>query len=275
MAEIDVRPLTAAARALMLAGRWAQAAGLLEDVTEAGPADQAVLAVAQAEVATDSDFWCRTDLGSSALERACAAVGGAAVAGAPHDPSLDFDLELLRLKHDYAVVLFGPDGGAPRFGPQGREAGLIDGLASRAAALRASAPDQERAAAAMFYAGLIEDNLRGDGEAARSAFGCALAAAEEAGDDLTVSEALRHLGYHASEAGDPGQARTMWERSAEQRQRAGAVPYVLSQQLLLAGLARDTGDPDAARTMAIEVGRWAHALGITLLESQAAQIAGG
>ena len=66
MAEIDVRPLTAAARALMLAGRWAQAAGLLEDVTEAGPADQAVLAVAQAEVATDSDFWCRTDLGSAA-----------------------------------------------------------------------------------------------------------------------------------------------------------------------------------------------------------------
>lgn len=89
-----------------------------------------------------------------------------------------------------------------------------------------------------------------------------------------VSEALRHLGYHASEAGDAGQARQMWERSAEQRQRAGAVPYVLSQQLLLAGLARDTGDPDAARTVAREVGRWAHALGVTLLESQAAEIAG-
>jgi hypothetical protein len=269
MAEIDVRPLTVAARALMLAGRWVQAAGLLGEVIAAAPADQAVLAVAQAEVAIDSDFWCRTDLGSSALERACAAV-----AGATGDPSLDFDLELLRLKHDYAVMLFGPDGGAPRFGPQGREAGLIDGLASRAAALRAGAPDSERAAAAMFYAGLIEDNLRDDGAAARSAYGCALAAAEEAGDELTVSEALRHLGYHVSEAGDPGQARTMWERSTEQRQRAGAVPYVLSQQLLLAGLARDTGDPDAARTVAIEVRRWARALGITLLESQAAQIAG-
>jgi hypothetical protein len=198
----------------------------------------------------------------------------AEVADTAEDPSLDFDLELLRLKHDYAVMLFGPDDGAPRFGPEGREAGLIDGLAARAAALRASAPDTERAAAAMFYAGLIEDNLRGDSAAARAAFGCALSAAEEAGNDLTVSEALRHLGYHASEAGDASQARTMWERSTEQRQRAGAVPYVLSQQLLLAGLARDTGDPDAARAVAIEVRRWARALGITLLETQAAQIAG-
>ena len=218
MAEIDVRRLTAAARALMLAGRWAQAAGLLEDASAASPAERAVLAVAQAEVAVDQDFWVRTNLGSSALERASTAAADAAA-----DPSVGFDLEFLRLKHDYTGKLFGAAGDAPRFGPQGRNAEVIDRLASRAANLRASAPDRERAAAATFYA---------------------------------------------------GQARQMWERSAEQRQRAGAVPYVLSQQLLLAGLARDTGDPDAARTVAREVGRWAHALGVTLLESQAAEIAG-
>jgi tetratricopeptide (TPR) repeat protein len=269
MAEIDVRRLTAAARALMLAGRWAQAAGLLEDASAASPAERAVLAVAQAEVAVDQDFWVRTNLGSSALERASTAAADAAA-----DPSVGFDLEFLRLKHDYTGELFGAAGDAPRFGPQGRDVKVIDRLASRAASLRASAPDSERATAATFYAGLIEDNLRGDGDAARSIFASALTAAEEAGDDLTVSDALRHLGYHASEAGDAGQARQMWERSAEQRQRAGAVPYVLSQQLLLAGLARDTGDPDAARTVAREVGRWAHALGVTLLESQAAEIAG-
>ena len=102
----------------------------------------------------------------------------------------------------------------------------------------------------MFYGGLIEDNLRGDGAAARSAFAAALTAAEEAGEELTISEALRHLGYHASEAGDADQARQMWERSTQQRQRAGAVPYVLSQQLLLAGLAPDGGDPDTARCVA-------------------------
>jgi hypothetical protein len=236
MADIDVGRLTAAARALMLAGLWTQAAGLIEDVTAANPAERAVLAVAQAEVAVNQEFH--------------------------------------RLTHDYADELFGTDGDVPQFGPPGRDPEVIGRLAARAASLRASAPDQGRAAAATFYAGLIEDNLRGDGEAARSMFAAALTAAEEARDDLTTSEALRHLGYHLSEAGDAGRARQMWERSTEQRQRAGAVPYVLSQQLLLAGLARDTGDPDTARTVAREVGRWARALGITILEPQAAEMAG-
>ena len=126
----------------------------------------------------------------------------------------------------------------------------------------------------MFYAGVIEDNLRGDGAAARSEFASALTAAEEAGDELTASEALRHLGYQASEAGETGRARQMWERSTEQRQRTGAVPFVLSQQLLLAGLARESGDTDAARAVAEQVRRWARALGIGLLESGAAEIAG-
>jgi tetratricopeptide (TPR) repeat protein len=269
MADIDVGRLTAAARALMLAGRWTQAAGLLEDVTAANPAERAVLAVAQAEVAVNQDFWTRTNSGSPALARACAAVADAGAGSL-----VAFDLEFHRLTHDYADELFGADGDVPGFGPPGRAPEVIEGLAARAASLRASAPDQGRAAAATFYAGLIEDNLRGDGEAARSMFAAALKAAEEARDDLTTSDALRHLGYHLSEAGDAGQARQMWERSAEQRQRAGAVPYVLSQQLLLAGLARDTGDPDTARTVAREVGRWAHALGVTILESQAAEIAG-
>src|SRR5580704_9682203 len=133
------------------------------------------------------------------------------MAGAPRDLSAGFDLELLRLRHDYATELFGPDD-APRFGPEGRDASVTGDLASRAARLVVTAPDRGRAAAAMFYGGLIEDNLRGDGAAARSAFAAALTAAEEAGEELTVSEALRHLGYHASEAGDADQARQMWER---------------------------------------------------------------
>jgi hypothetical protein len=64
----------------------------------------------------------------------------------------------------------------------------------------------------------------------------------------------------------------MWERSAELRQRAGAVPYALSQQLLLAGLARDTGDPDQARAVAEQVRRWARALGVAILEAGAAEL---
>jgi tetratricopeptide (TPR) repeat protein len=266
MAEIPAQPLAAAARDLMLAGRWDQATALLSCGSGANDAERAVLAVAEAEVAVDHDFWCRTDRGSSILARA-----SAAVAGAPQDPVLAYDLEFLRLRHDYAAELFGPDG-VPRFGPDGRETAVIDALAARAEGLRAAAPDGARGAAATFYAGLIADNLRGDGAAARTAFAAALSLAEEAGDDLVVSEALRHLGYHHGEAGDTEQARQMWERSAELRQRAGAVPYALSQQLLLAGLARDTGDPDQARAVAGQVRRWARALGIAILEAGAAEL---
>jgi hypothetical protein len=267
MAEIAAEPLAAAARDLMLAGRWAHATALLSCVAAANDAERAVLAVAEAEVAVDQDFWCRTGRGSSALARA-----SATVASAPEDPVLAYDLEFLRLRHDYAAELFGPDGSAPRFGPDGREAAVIDGLAGRAEELRAAAPDRARGAAATFYAGLIADNLRGDVAAARAAFAATLDAALAAGDDLTVSEALRHLGYHHGEDGDSEQARQMWERSAELRQRAGAVPYALSQELLLAGLARDTGDPDQARAVAGQVRRWARALGVTVLEAGAAEL---
>jgi tetratricopeptide (TPR) repeat protein len=264
MAEIAAAPLAAAARALTLAGQWTQAAALLAAAVGANDAERAVLAIAEAQVAVDHDFWCRTKHGSSALPRA-----SAAVADGPTDPVLAFDLELLQLRYSYAQELFGADG-SPRFGPFGRDASVIDDLAARAGRLRAAAPDQGRSAAATFYAGLIEDNLRGDGAAARSAFAAALAAAQ---DDLTESEALRHLGYHLAEAGDAEQARQMWERSTELRQRAGAVPYVLSQQLLQAGLARDTGDPDGARAVAGQVARWARALGIAILEAGAAELA--
>ena len=64
----------------------------------------------------------------------------------------------------------------------------------------------------------------------------------------------------------------MWERSAELRQRAGAVPYVLSQQLLLAGLARVGGYAGEARAVAGQVRRWARALGVGILEAGAAEL---
>jgi hypothetical protein len=266
MAEIAAGPLAEAARALALAGRWAQAAALLSLSAGADDAERAVLAVAEAEVAVDHDFWCRTDRGSSVLSGA-----SAAVAAAPADAALAFDLEFLRLRHDYAAELFGPDG-LPRFGPDGRDFAVVEDLAGRADRLRAAAPDRGRGAAPTFYAGLIADNLRGDAAAARSLFAAALEAAVRAGDDLIESEALRHLGYHHGEDGEVEQARQMWERATELRQRAGAVPYVLSQQLLLAGLARDGGNADEARVLAGQVRRWARALGVGILEAGAAEL---
>jgi tetratricopeptide (TPR) repeat protein len=252
MAEIAAGPLAAAARSLALAGRWDQAAALLSVAAGFDTAERAVLAVAEAEVAVDQDFWCRTKRGASALSRARAAAADA--------PALSFDVEFLQLRWSYAVLLFEPDT---------RDSSAVEDLVSRAERLRTAAPDRGRGAAATFYAGLIADNLRGDAVTARSLFAAALEAAD---DDLTESEALRHLGYHLGQDGEVEQARQMWERSVELRQRAGAVPFTLSQQLLLAGLARDSGDLDEARAVAGQVRRWARALGITVLEAGAADL---
>src|ERR1700759_3101026 len=101
--EIASRQLAAAARALMLAGQWDRAAALLRGAAPDGPGERAVLAVTQAEVAVNQDFWCRTGLAPVALDEAAAAV-----AQAPGDAGTGFDLELFRLQHDYAAELFGP-----------------------------------------------------------------------------------------------------------------------------------------------------------------------
>jgi tetratricopeptide (TPR) repeat protein len=278
MAEVAAGLIAGAARALMLAGRWDQADELLGGAEPADDAERAVLAVAGADVAVDRDFWLRTDRGAAALLRA-----SAAVAGGP----AGFDLEFLRLKHDYGVALFGPGDGEPRRGPDGRDPAVLSDLSRRAASLRDRAPDPVRRAWAAFYAGLIADVLRGDDDAGRACYEQAL----EAGDELIDSYALRHLGFLAHAAGDADLARRHWERSKELRQRAGCVPLVLAQQLALAELALSAGaagaadaagvadaagaaGPDAAgaRAVVAEAGAGARALGRSWLEDAAAQL---
>lgn len=275
MSEITAARLADAARTLAHAGQWPRALDLLAAASPDGEAERAVLAVAAAEVSVDHDFWCGTRGAAAHLARATEAVAAGAAASAAHGTlswDLDLDLDLVRLRHDYYAELIGPDG--PRFGPEGRDAGVAEDLAARAARLGQAAPDGGRAAPATFLAGLIADNLRADPATAQALFTGALAAAERAGDAMTESEALRHLGYWASQRGDTAMARQQWERSAEPRQEAAAVPYVLAQYLLLAGLARDAGEEARARTLAETAGRWAHVLAIGLLEKQAAALEG-
>jgi GNAT superfamily N-acetyltransferase len=267
MVEITSGRLAAAAQSLMHAGQWARASELLDAAAPADASERAVLAVAAAEVCVDRDFWCLTASADAALSRASEAVAEAATG----EDTLSWDLDLQCLRHDYFAELLSPDG--PQFGPEGRAPAVIEDLAARAWRLRDLAPDGGRTATATFYAGLVEDNLRGDGVAGEALFAEALTAAEEAGAELTVSEALRHLGYWASQHGDLELAREQWERSTRLRQRAGAVPYVLSQYLLLAEAARDAGDVARARTLASEVHPWALALGVGLLAAQAEDLA--
>jgi hypothetical protein len=261
MATLPVTQVTAAARALMLAGRWSQATAMLDAAAPADDAERVVLAVAAAEVAVDQDFWLRTGSGSPALTRAATVAGGAGGAGAV----VSWDLDFVRLRHDYDVQLFGSGDAEPSWGPEGRDLAVLDRLAARAVALRDRAPDRARQARAAFYAGLIADNLRGDAVAGREFFEQARLAGEDAGDDLIVSYALRHLAFGLAQSGDVAQAKLMNERSMELRQQVGCVPHVLAQQLALAELAQtlpasEGGDAAWAAAVAGLVLTWARGL---------------
>ena len=100
----------------------------------------------------------------------------------------------------------------------------------------------------------------------------ALAACRPGSDDDYAAEALRHLGGCAQAAGDLTLARERWERSAALAGQAGWLPLVLAQQALLADLSADQGDLAGARTLAAEVHRWATALHLTRLATQAEAI---
>lgn len=266
MAEIPVQHVTAAARALMLAGAWDAASGLLAAVTGGQPGEAAALALARAQAAVEVRQWRGTGDPAPALSAAADLIAGSG------DEALALDLELLRLFADYWAELMPAGGRAPWFGPENRDPAVLSELAERAGRLASRATGPGRAARAAFYGGIIADNLRGEPQRAEELFAQALAAAEEAGDDAIASEALRHLGGCAQARGDLQQARAHWERSAGLAARAGWVPLTLAQQALLAELAAEEGDPARAAALAAEVQRWAHALGLGRLAAQAAAV---
>jgi hypothetical protein len=262
----DAAPVLAAARALILAGRWEVADELLVSARAADPAGRAEVAVARAQVAVELRQWRGTGDPAAALDAATAliAAGGS--------PQTAFDLELLRLFSDYWAELMPGGGVPPHFGPAGRDPRVLDELRDRAARLAAAAPGGRRTARAAFCAGLIADNLRAGPDRAGPLFAQSLAACRPGADDDYAAEALRHLGGCAQEAGDLTLARQHWERSAELAQRAGWLPMVLAQFALLAGLARDTGGHTEAGVLARETHRWATALDLDRLAAQAALI---
>jgi tetratricopeptide (TPR) repeat protein len=263
MLQIPAGQVIDAAQALKLAGRWALAGQLLAAASADTPAERAAVSMARATIAADADFWHQR--ASEGAETAAEEVISFITDGAGEAAELTllrYDLELLRLQRDYSAELFRSDG---------RDPVALDELAARARHLRETAPDRGRSGSAAFWAGVIEDNLRGDPVAARALFTEALAAGEETGDDLLTAYALRHLGWANDQAGHPGLAREQWRRAAELRQRAGCVPLTLAQQLLIAEMTVKD-DPGTALPVAAEVRQWAAALGITMLETGAAAL---
>ena len=239
-----------AAHELARAARWSRALRLLDAADGSRRPDRERLALAAAEIALDSDWFAGTDLAAARLA-ACPATG--------------WDAEFLRLRHGYQRQL---SGGLPP-GPGGTDPAVLAGLRRQAGDLSDRAPDPVRRGWARMYLGLILDNLLAERSAAPAHYAAALAAADADGSDLLGREALRHLGDHDRDNGEHATARARWERATELGARAGLVPGVLSQQLLLAVAARDAGDEAGARLLAGEVARWAQQIGTDRLHDQA------
>lgn len=251
-AYVEFDELLSAARELSLAGRWDRALRLLDATTCATPDDRARLALSAAEVALQSDWFGGTKLAAERIE---------AVQQEP-----DWDLDFVRLRHDYLGLLHGEGGFRP--GPEGKDPEALATIRRGARHLHEGAPDEVRRGWASMYLGLIADNLFAERTTAPAHYEAALRAGEGA-DDLLVREALRHLGDHDHDAGDHDRARERWQRATALGARAGMVPGMLTQQLLLAVLARDTGDEAGAIALAAEIARWAGAIGADHVHAQA------
>ncbi|MCT9077994.1 hypothetical protein [Streptomyces fulvoviolaceus] len=225
---VDFHELLAAASELSLLGRWDQALRLLDATTCAAPGARARLALASAEVALQSDWFGGTELTTVRAEHA-----------AKESPGPDRDLDFVRPRRDCLRLLRSE--GTFRPGPEGKDPEALAGIRRSAIDLREGAPDEVRRGLASMYLGLIADNLFGDRAASPAPYEAALHAGESGGDDLLVREALRHLGDHDHDAGDHDRALERRQRATALGARAGMVPGMLTQQMLLAVPARDHG----------------------------------
>jgi hypothetical protein len=253
----DLTVLLAAARALGQAGQW----DLADSLLAACPGDDPRVLLARADHAVWREFW-QDHLADDAL----AAVAAAQEHGGWADSI--WHLNLLTLRRDYLAAVAPADGDI-RVGADQHSAPLRADLTDRAAGLYRTAPGATAQGWAAFWRGAIADNVAGDAAMARACYHEAHAAGAGGIEDELAAEALRHLGSHARREGDHAEARRLWERATALRQRAGAVPGVLSQQLVLARNAADTGDRARAAAIAVEVSRWADSLGLARLAAQA------
>jgi hypothetical protein len=164
--------------------------------------------------------------------------------------------------------------GSFRPGPEGKPEELLAAIRSSCSDLSAQAPDDGRRGWAEMYLGLIADNLYDEREAAPAHYEIARTIGE-AGDDLLAREALRHLGDHDHDHGGHGLALERWRRATEYGARGGSVPGTLTQQLLLAVIARDRGDEAGAIALGEEIRRWAEAIGADRIAEQAGSFVAG
>lgn len=110
-------------------------------------------------------------------------------------------------------------------------------LFERAAELYRSLGDGRGEGEATFWIGCFQQVVRDDYETAAALFKRSLELATEAGDELTRSYALRHLGFVAHASGRLDEARGMLEESTAVRRELGFTAGVAANLIGLAYIA--------------------------------------
>jgi tetratricopeptide (TPR) repeat protein len=119
-------------------------------------------------------------------------------------------------------------------------------LFQRAAELYQRTGDVAGEADARFWIGCVYQVIRSDDSAARPELERSRALAEQAGARLTLSYALRHLGFMAHQSGDLDSARALFEDSTQLRREIGFRPGVAANLIGLAYVASAQGRHDDA-----------------------------
>ena len=122
------------------------------------------------------------------------------------------------------------------------------GLFERAAQLYQAAGDGRGEGEARFWVGTFHQVVRNDSDTALPALERSRELATEAGDKLTLSYALRHLGIYEHAAGRLDAARDLLEESVRLRREIGFLPGVAANLVGLAyvALAQDRRKDAAA-----------------------------
>jgi tetratricopeptide (TPR) repeat protein len=131
----------------------------------------------------------------------------------------------------------------------------------RAAQLYQALGDVRGEAEALFWIGCFHQVVRRDNDTAVPLLERSFDLAVQAGDKLTASEDLRHLGIAAHAAGRFDDARRRLEESTQLRQEIGLLPAVASNLIGLAYIAAAQNRHDDAMTLLDEAGAIADAAG--------------
>jgi tetratricopeptide (TPR) repeat protein len=130
-------------------------------------------------------------------------------------------------------------------------------LFERAAELYERLGDIRGQGEAVFWVGAFHQVVRDDTDTALPAFRKALDLATRAGDRLTVSYALRHLGFADQMAGRPVEARARFEESTRLRRELGFPAGVAANLIALAQLAAEQERRDEAAALLDEAAKLA------------------